>query len=249
MVCRWYSRAAGLLAVMLAATWSFEVHAQQTRTAEVPVQIGVGPAGYLLGGPTLDEVGWGGGLFDEQPIHTGLRLSLMGVIDAELVDEHPGMVPSQHRGRIQQAGEVRYAPGIVSLIPSSLYLSPGLGDASVWGATWSPIAIGMALTSEPVRFSGRGAVIATAKYISSETVSSPYVFLRPGVELNFDLEIPIAEEFLVSFGWSSKVHLPQPLDGGILDVGDFDEDSLWHIGQFYMQVHFRVPYSHQYRVQ
>lgn len=247
---RWNGFAVATLAVFAMCFWSADAAAQQTRTAEVPVQVGVGPAAYMLGGPTFDDgVGWGGGLLDDQPIHTGLRLRLTAIIESELVEEHPGMIPSQYRGYVSNAGEVRYAPPIVALLPSSLYLSPPIADSSVWGATWSLLALGMPFTQHPVRTSARAALIATAMYISSESVQSPYIFARPGVELQFDVEVPLDDRFLVSFGFSSQVHVPQLLDGPFTEIGGFDADSLWHIGQIYMQGHFRFPYSYTYSVQ
>lgn len=249
MARRWNDWVVAALAVMVVSVWSVDAVAQNTRTAEVPVQFGIGPAAYVFGGPTFDEPGWGGKLFDDQPIHTGLRLRMTAVIESELVEEHPGMVPGQYRSHIARAGEVRYAPAIISLLPTSLYLSPSIGDASVWGATWSLIGLGVAFAQRPVRPSGRAALITSAMYISSDAVESPYVFARPGVEIQFDLEVPLDERFLVSVGFSSQVYVPQLLEGSFMEIGGFDEDSLWHIGQVYLQGHFRFPYSHQYSVQ
>ncbi len=221
--------------------------AEAQRTAQVPVQVGVGPAGFLLGGPSVEEVAWEGRAFDDQPIHTGLRLSLAAVIDADLIEEHPGMVPSQYRNQLQQMGEVRFSPSIVSLIPTSLYLSPPIRNTSIWGATWSLIGAGLAPISDPIRVTASGSAVLSAIYMNSDAMPRDnFFFLRPGVELQFDFEIPITDDFLISTGWASKVHLPQAYDGGILEMGDFDADSLWHIGEFYIQAHFRFPYSHTY---
>lgn len=246
----WRSSSAVLVALVL-SFWSFEADAR--RTAQVPVQVGVGPTGNLFAGPTFgDNVGWGGRLGGDQLIHTGLRISVTAVIEAELVRRHPGLVPRQYRQQVIDAGEVRYAPGIVALIPNSLYLSPPIPgvdgwEAQAWGATWSLMALGLPFVTDPFRFSVRGALIASAIYINSEAVGGHYFFLRPGAELKAEVEIPLADDFLVSFGWASMFHVPQSLDGGILEVGGFDENSLWHIGQFFLQGHIRIPYTHQYR--
>lgn len=243
----WQSNAVAVSVMVFVGLWSFDAQAQRTRTAKVPVQVGVGPTGNLLGGPTFDDgFGWGGGLYGDQPIHSGLKIDLMAVIDAELVRRHPGMVPRQYRGRIRESGEVRYAPGIVSLIPSSLFVSPPIGDASAWGATWSLLGLGLPFTPSPVRISAKGALITTAMYIDSPSVADHYVFLRPGAELKFDVEFQLHEDLLISVGWASQIYIPQDLNGGILDAGGFDENSLWHIGQFYIQGHIRIPYSHEY---
>lgn len=242
---RWQIGMAALAVTLVGLVWSSEAEAQ--RTAQVPVQVGVGPAGYLLGGPSLDELGWEGRLFDDQPVHGGLRLSLTAVIDSDLVDEHPEMVPAQHRDRLRNMGEVRFAPAIVSLLPTDLYLSPSIDNTSIWGATWSIIGAGVALPSDMLRVSASGSVIATLKNIRSEVLpASNFFFARPGVELQFDFEVPIAERFLMSADWTSKVYLPQDLNGNVADIGEFDGDSLWHVGQFYLQGHIRFPYTHSY---
>lgn len=242
-----YACLIALLAFAVTLGWTDDVRADQRGVAEVPVQVGVGPAGHLFGGPTFDEVGWGGGLFDDQPIHTGFRLSITAVVTSELVEEHPRLVPGDYRGYVRRAGEVRVSPAVLSLIPSTVYLSPPIADASVWGATWSVIGAGLTLLNAPVRAAINGRVIATFMYIDSESVQAPYLFARPGVKLNFDVEIPISTGFLVSLGWSSKVHVPpQPLTEGIVSSGSYDEHSLWHIGQFYLQGHYRFPFRYNY---
>ena len=81
--------------------WSLDAEAQQRRrapattaaTAEIPVQIGVGPVGFMFGAPTYPDLGFGGLVFDDQPLHTGLRIDLTAVVDADLVRQHPGLVP------------------------------------------------------------------------------------------------------------------------------------------------------------
>ncbi len=241
----WKVLVAATSVALVGMLWSAEAEAQ--RVAQVPVQVGVGPAGFLLGGPSLDEFGWEGRLFDDQPIHPGLRISLTAVIDSELVEEHPGMVPAQYRGQIQQMGEVRFAPAIVSVIPTNLYLSPPINNTQMWGATWSLVGVGAALPLEGVRLSASGSVIGTLKYIQSDVLPEDHFFFaRPGVEAQIDIEIPIDDQFLISFGWASQIYVPQSLDGNVTDVGEFDGDSLWHVGQFYVQGHFRFPYTHQY---
>jgi hypothetical protein len=223
----------------------------QPGVAEIPVQIGVGPAGYILAGPTFPSLRFGGLLYEDQPLHYGLRINITAVITGDLIRNHPGLVPRQYARQIMQAGEVRYRPGVLGLIPRSLYLTPPIGNAMSVGATWAPIGLGLVLASSPVRVSVSGALIGTLMYIRSPSVAtSNYLFARPGVELNLDFEIPLSERFLISLGWSSMVHVPQTLEATGLEslgMGGLDQQSLWHIGQFYVQGHYRVPYKHSYR--
>ena len=239
--------------------WSLDAEAQQRRrapattaaTAEIPVQIGVGPVGFMFGAPTYPDLGFGGLVFDDQPLHTGLRIDLTAVVDADLVRQHPGLVPREYESRVIQAGEVRYAPGITSLIPSNLYFSPPIGDAMAFGSTWSLMGLGLAITPSPARLSLGASVIGTLMYLNTPaTAATHYIFARPGAEINIDFELLVTQKFLISLGWASQVYVPQSIDGtglSMLGLGGFDERSIWHIGQFYIQGHFRVPYTHSYR--
>ena len=244
----WMSKLLAAATVAAVGLWTVDADAQQRGTAEVPVQVGVGPTGSMLASPVVDgEVGWGGALFDDQPVYSGLRLDVTAVIDSDLVDRHPRLVPGQYRSQIQQMGEVRYRPGVLAAIPSSLHLSPPIVDAQAWGATWSLIGVGLAPISEPFRLSAGASLIGTLMYIGSESVDAPYFFARPGIEINIDLEVPVTDRFLISFGWASQFHAPpQPLSENLIAAGSFDQHSLWHIGQFYVQGHFRIPYSYSY---
>lgn len=223
-------------------------------TAMVPVQVGVAPTGILLGGPalSLSEFGFEGRLLEDRLIHTGLRLDVAAIITAELIRQHRQMVPTQARRHIINAGEVRFSPSILRLLPTTLYLSPPVaGNAQAWGATWGLIGAGLAQNFGAFRPSLGGSVIATLMYINSPSLAADhYFFIRPGIELNLDLEFKIVDQFLVSLGWASQVYIPQTLSEtglAMLGTGGFDRDSLWHIGQFYVQFHFRVPYPHKYR--
>lgn len=259
MVNRQSTLLVALLTTIAMALTTSDAHAQahthtpgSMQVANVPVQIGIGPAGYLFGGPTYPDLGFGGALFDDQPVHFGLRVDITAVITTDLIREHRGLVPRQYQRNVVEAGEIRIAPSVLGLIPTALYLSPPVAGSHAWGATWSPIGAGLVLSREPMRTTISGSLIATLMYINSEAIAADhYFFARPGLEINLDFEIPVTNDFRVSVGWSSMVHIPQSLRGtgaNMFEMGGFDEDSLWHIGQFYVQGHFRVAYPYQYRV-
>ncbi|WP_146973489.1 hypothetical protein [Lujinxingia vulgaris] len=214
--------------------------------ASIPVQIGVGPAGVMVGSPSLSS-GYGGDVYDDQPIHLGVRIDLEAVITSDLVREHPKVVPRQYRNQLLAAGEVRYRPGIAAILPRSVYFSPKIWDTGMYGATWSLLGAGLALSPSPFRVSLGASLIGTALFMHSDTLPSPTFFVRPGIDITLDFEIQAARDFGLSFGWSSMVHLPQPVGGSVLEMGSFDEGSIWHIGQFYVQGNFRFPYHITYR--
>ena len=221
------------------------------QVAEIPVQVGVGPAGNILAGPTFPSLRFGNDIYDDQPIHFGLRLNITAVIEPELVRRHPGLVPRSVAHQIIQSGGVRYRPGVLALVPRTVYLQPPFGDAMSLGATWSVIGLGLSPVQSPVRLTLGGSLIGTLLYIRTPSlVANNYLFARPGVELNLDVEIPFSERFLISVGWSSMIHIPQTLQesgAAMFGMGGLTRNSLWHIGQFYVQGHVRVPYKHSYR--
>ncbi len=243
-------------AVVVASTSFFSTavaqQRSQTRTAEIPVQIGVGPAGLLFAGPAFPQLGFSGILAEDRVLHTGLRLSVQAIIDGETVRKHPGLVPRAYRQRIIDAGEFRITPGPVALIPTTLVISPPVtGGAQAYGATWSLLGIGLPLVSEPVRVALGGALIGTVLYIRSPSLAAAhYVFARPGIEVRFEVEIPVHGDLRATLGAATQIYVPQTLDGTeaeMFGMGELlDARSLWNINLFYLQAQFRVPYQHKY---
>lgn len=224
----------------------------QSGVAEIPVQIGVGPAGLLLAGPAFPDLGFSGILAEDRLIHTGLRLSLTAIINEEIVRKHPRLIPRQYRQRIIDAGEFRFSPGVVALIPTTLVISPPIaGSAQAYGATWSLLGAGIPLVREPVRFTVSGALIGTLLYIRSPSLeASNYLFARPGVEVRLELEVPIHQDLRVTIGAATQAYIAQSLEGtgtDMFEMGEYmDAQSLWNINQLFLQAQFRVPYNHRY---
>jgi len=208
-----------------------------TNRADIPVQVGVGPSGVMVNG----------GVFDDQPIHLGVRIDLEAIVTSDLVREHPKVVPRQYRNQLLAAGEVRVRPLIAALLPTAVYFSPKFRNTGMYGATWSLFPLGQSLRLSSLRVRISGSPIATAFFMHSDTLASPTFFVRPGIDINLDVEIPVARDFGLSFGWSSMLHLPQRIGGPVFEMGSFDEGSIWHIGQLYLQGNFRFPHSIYYR--
>jgi len=194
----------------------------------VPVDVGVGPAFHFVTGPIQDA----------QLVHYGLKLSVAAIIDKATLEANKGRIPKNYRGMVSKLAEVRFSPSI--FIPDTLFISPKIDDTQMWGISWTPIGLGLTLANVPrVRL---GADLRlTYAFIGSDRLGDTH-FLRPGIDLNLDVEIPITDSFLVSLGWTSQFYVPQTVGGGILDTGPF-EDTVWHIGQAYLLLHFRFPYT------
>ncbi|QDE70960.1 hypothetical protein BHS09_30475 [Myxococcus xanthus] len=61
------------------------------------------------------------------------------------------------------------------------------------------------------------------------------------VEVGIDLELQLSKSFLLGVGWESAFYVPQELGG--LGLPERLRDGFFHVGQAYLQLHFRVPYA------
>lgn len=197
---------------------------------KVPVDVGVGPSAHLISGP----------VFADQPIHTGLSLSVQAIINKKLIRKYKKRIPSQYRAAALRMNEIRYAPFI--WLPETLFISPGINGTGMYGATWRPISLGLTPMLKPVRFSLNAGLRLTYIFIHSTKLPSPTHFLRPGIDLRAEVEVPLSKKVLFSLSWTSQFYPPQEVGGEILKWGRL-EDSIWHIGQANVMFHYRFPYK------
>ncbi|WP_225408919.1 hypothetical protein [Stigmatella hybrida] len=202
--------------------------ASAARQVTVPVDIAVGPSALLFFGP----------VFDDQPLHTGLKLDVEAVLDPEWLRKNRSLIPRKYRSQALKAGEIRVAPPLAALIPDTLIISPKYRNTGIYGATWKPLGIGLGLTPSPVRLSFDAGLVLTYAYLYSDTLENTH-FLRPGLQAGLDLEFQLSKSFLLSLGWASTVYVPQKL-GTLGEVKPLDA-SIFHVGQPYLLLHFRVP--------
>lgn len=222
---------------LLVLLLSLPAHAGKRKPVEVPIDIGIGPAVHLFSGP----------LAEDQPLHYGLVVSLEAVLDQETLKRFKKQIPKQYRQAVQQMDEVRVSPSV--LIPDTLIISPKLENTGMYGISWRPVGLGFPLVSDPVRWDlGVGARLTYA-WIQSDGIAgvdggAPFSMhlLRPGLDARTELEVPFSSRFLVSTGWDSQFYIPQTVGGAVTDVGSLDE-SVWHVGQGFLKLHFRVPYQ------
>ncbi|MHB8878654.1 MAG: hypothetical protein ACYC8T_33560, partial [Myxococcaceae bacterium] len=67
-------------------------------------------------------------------------------------------------------------------------------------------------------------------------------FVRPGLDFKIEAELMASKSFLVSLGWASQVYIPQKL--GEFGINERPlEDSIFHVGQAFLKLHFRMPYE------
>jgi hypothetical protein len=205
----------------------------------VPADVGVGPAAYVISGP----------VFDDQPVHGGLKISIQAIIDQATIQAHQERIPARYRNQALQMTEVRVSPSI--FIPDALIISPKIRNTGIYGVTWRPISIGLPLVdAAPVRFGLSAGLLVTYAYLYSDLAALPTThFIRPGLDVGAELEIALAPSFLLSLGWASGFYVPQGL--GTLGMGPFGDkqdgnalrQTMWHFGQGFIKLHFRFPYT------
>lgn len=216
---------------------------RKSNEVTVPVDVGVGPAFFSLGNPLQGDQLLSGPIVEDQPFHYGLRFSMAAIIDYEFVRTHKGLVPTKYRSMFKPGSEVRYTPGILAIIPRDLIISPKTNNTGVYGATWQLLHVGIDLLKGSKSRLGVGAgLLATYAYIDSDAFASPTHFLRPGVSVGLDFGTMFNDSFGISAGWDSNFYIPQDIGGPILQAGEADA-SLWHIGEAFVMLHFRFPYT------
>ncbi len=218
---------------ILAMVWSGGVRAARV---EVPVDIGVGPAFYLMNNP----------IFLDQPIHFGLKISVAAVINRSLLRRFRHRIPRRYRRALRNTREIKYSPLILGLIPDSLIISPKIKNTQIYGITFRPLALGLGINVGSMGISLKGGLLLTYFFLQSDQMlgkSMSMHFLRPGLELKLEFEIPFSERFLISFGWASQFYIPQSAGAQFWEAFGPFETWIWHLGQIFLQFHFRFPYE------
>lgn len=203
------------------------VAASAQRRVTVPLDVGVGPAAYFISGP----------VYRDQPLHTGVKISLEAVLDRPWLRRNQAVIPRGYRKRALQVDELRISPSL--FIPDALIISPKVRNTGLYGATWRPLGLGLPLLTGRFTLKLQAGLLLTYAFLTSDTLPDTH-FLRPGVDLGARLEVELTRSFLVSAGWSSGLYLPQELGG--FGVGKL-EQSMFHLGQANLQLHLRFPYT------
>jgi hypothetical protein len=226
-------------AALAAATMVVPADARAATPVTVPVDVGIGPAAYIITGRVADD----------QPIHLGLKLSVQAIIDQATIQRHQNRIPPRLRARALRMKEVRISPSI--LIPDALIISPAARNTGIYGVTWRPIGANIPLIDgEAVTLRLQAALLATYAYLTSSLPTIPTThFLRPGLDLGAELEMFPSPLFGISVGWSSGLYLPQALGSfalkpdSTLSATEARRATLWHFGQAFLKIHVRFPHT------
>ena len=195
---------------------------------EVPVNVGVGPALFVITGDVQKN---------KSP-HFGLQLDVAAIIDKPTLKKSKGKIPKKYRNQVKRLDEVRVG---VLYIPDALIISPGdSASASIYGATFRPLSVGMPVGALKL---SAGALLTYA-YMKGDAIGGTTHFLRPGVDARAIFEVPLTESLWFSAGWSSGFYVPQTL-GDDFAKAEFTgaTNTVWHIGQAFAVLHYRFPYK------
>lgn len=203
--------------------------ARKKQTVTVPVNIGLGPAVHWITGPVQKD----------QEQHYGVKISLAAIIDQALIQQNKHKIPKKYRKMASRIDQVRLRPGPVVLVPDTIFISPRRDQTAMYGANWRFYGVHMPIG--PIRV-GSNLNLTYAHIDSDNEALGQTHFLRPGLDLNAEIEIPLSKSVLISGGWTSFFYPPQEVGGPVFSLGEMDA-SIWHIGQAFVQLHFRMPYT------
>jgi hypothetical protein len=235
---RWFLPTLAALALLLPLpAWAGK---KKKKSVTIPIDIGIGPAGHMITGPIQDD----------QTLHWGLVISVQAILDNKTLKKLKKKIPKPYRKQVLAMDELRMSPSI--FIPDTLYLSPKAENTGMVGVSWTPVNLGMPIVKDPFSWRLGASLRLSGAYLYSDGVAGvdggqawQMLFLRPGLDLGSEIEVPFSDSFLVSGGWRSQLHIPQAIGGGVDDLGSMDS-AVWHIGQPFVMLHFRVPYEYRY---
>jgi hypothetical protein len=202
------------------------------REVTVPVEVGLGPAGHMIFGDMQER----------QALFYGARLNLEAVIDKALIKKNKKKIPKKFRKMALKLNEVRFRPFPLSLVPRTLFISPG--ESSMYGAMWDLIGLGTGLG--PLKLSADlQFAYAYLSYGSGEgdDAEESMHLIRPALGVALHIPLQLTEAFGFDLGWRSTLMPPQEIGGSALSFSKELEGTIWHIGQAYFMLTFRIPYT------
>jgi hypothetical protein len=206
---------------------------------EVPVEVGIGPAGHILFGE----------LQNQQSVYYGARINVEAVIDKALIQRFKNKVPKKYRKYAEKLNEVRVRPGPLFYVPRTLIISPG-EKSSMYGAAWDFIGAGTGLG--PLKLNANVQLIyAYLSYQNKAGGEESMHLLRPSLALEAMIPIKFNDTMGMNIGWRSSLMPPQRLGASPIDLFSSKDvkkeltnidDSIWHMGQAFVMFYMRFPY-------
>ena len=228
------SRVAQNVSVALQANKAKKKKKKGKKPLHIPIEVGVGPAGFNFTGL----------IGDNQFFHSGLSISGEAILSRKVLKQNKHMIPKQYRKMVLSQREMRISK---LWIPDSLIISPALNGTSVYGASFRPISLGLISPRNNRGLSASVGARATYAYIASqdEAIGTTH-FLRVGLDGRAEFRIPIGKKKWLGLGWASHLYIPQTVGGAVgdLDIENVDlASSIWHVGHAFVKYYYRFPYK------
>ena len=186
--------------------------AQAAKILTVPIDVGVGPSALT----------WTGDLANDQPWHFGLSISAAAIIDQKTLKKHRKKIPKQYRSQLKKMDEIRIG---YLLIPDTLILSPKRENTGMFGATWSPISLG--IPAEVGNSNAIGGGCLTDLHLYRFRFEEPRDTLSASrTRARCRFRSPPGRDILVQSALALGIYIPQQIGGGVGDLGPILEGQL-----------------------
>ncbi|NBX16591.1 MAG: hypothetical protein EBR09_04425 [Proteobacteria bacterium] len=212
-------------------SFSFGIFSQSAKAVEIPVDVGLGPSLYSIP-DTLQQ----------SPLKPfwGLNLDIKAVINREMIAKYKDKIPQKFRKTLEKTDEVKVG---YLFIPSNIMIGipENSGGPSIYGVSWKPVGVNLPVDLSVAKLSIGSKILLTyamIKTAGTETnkVTSTTHFIRPGLDLNSELEFMFSDSFLFSAGAAYSFYIPQEMNGS----GN-KKYSLWRIAEGRATLHYRFP--------
>ena len=202
-------------------------HVQGKTPVTIPVEIGVGPSTQTFFGT----------LAKQQSRHYGLKLDLAAVIDKAIIKKFKKKIPKKYRKLSKKIGEVRFRPWPLPLIPTTIMISPSDTNPN-YGAIWDTFGVGTSLG--PISLNINLPLVYSYIGYMEGTQNRSMHLLRPSLSAGAALNLQFTKQLGLTVGWRSYFMPPQPIGGSISEFSSETDNSVWHMGQGYLTLNFRI---------
>jgi hypothetical protein len=113
------------LIILVSLSWA----KKEKREVDVPVNIGIGPAFFLIPRGVVGK-----------ELHTGAKLDLYAVITPELMKENKNKIPKKFKNYVSTEEESHMVPLWMVIIPKYVIISPE-ANHSIYGGLWSIVGV------------------------------------------------------------------------------------------------------------
>ncbi|MBF0429985.1 MAG: hypothetical protein HQK83_01800 [Fibrobacteria bacterium] len=202
----------------------------------IPLNVGVGPEFNYYNGV----------IGKDQAIHYGIKIDMHAFIDKTVLEKNKNKIPKKFRKQVQKLSSVKIGK---VYIPESIIFSPKIKNTGIYGINFRPVGAGLGLVSGAfldvnlnLGLNLSYLFIHSDKLFEDEKGTVMH-FLRPGLNAKLNFQFKFSRIFQLSSGFEGIGYVPQEMsvDSKIFEIGDFNNDNLWLMGQIYLMMNIRIP--------